>query len=176
MARRRTLRELWSDYSWFRDTSRYHFDQRHPSLRWFPWIIVISFVSVSAVALGFNFGNPLAQVSGYLLGLVIVDFGMTAVAVLAWIIGRPLWREDADPRYLATAIGFAGLPVWGVFQTLCVTFVIPELSLSEACVVVPNLSWIAILWLVALPVGATLADFLGYLRAAKRPPKERRTA
>ncbi len=122
---------------------------------------------VAAVALGFNFGNPLAQVSGYLLGLVSVDFGMTAVAVLAWYIGRKLWREDADPRYLATAIGFAGLPVWGVLQTFCITAIIPEWTLSEACVVVPNLEWVAILWLMVLPVGSIFVDFGIFLRSTR---------
>lgn len=135
---------------------------------------MFAFVGVAAVALGFNFGNPLAQVSGYLLGLVSVDFGMTAVAVLAWIMGKPLWREDADPRYLAVAIGFAGLPVWGVLQTLCLTFLIPELSVSVACTAVPNLSWLPILWLVALPVGSLFLDFVVYLRSHRqgtpRPP------
>ncbi len=166
---------MWDDYAWFRDSSRYHFDERHPELRWFPWLIAFSFVSVTAIALGFNFGNPLAQVSGYLLGLVMVDFGMTAVAVMAWIIGKPLWREDADPRYLATAIGFAGLPVWGVLDTICVVSVIPEFSQSVVCAVVPDLSWIAVLWLIILPVSAVLYDFLVYLRNA-RAAREHRVA
>ena len=174
MPRRRTLRQRWSDYAWFREGTRFQFDERHPDLKWFPWIIVFAFVGVSALVVGFNFGNPLAKVSGYLLGLVCVDFGMTAVAVLAWIIGRPLWREDADPRYLATAIGFAGLPVWGVLQTLCLVFIIPELSLSVACVVIPNLSWLPILWLIVLPVGSMAMDFLGYLRKNPNLVKSRR--
>ncbi len=173
LARRRTLRKKWSDYAWYRDLSRFHFDERHPELKWFPWIIVFSFVGVSAVAIGFNFGNPLAQVSGYLLGLVSVDFGMTAVAVLAWIMGKPLWREDADPRYLAVAIGFAGLPVWGVLQTLCFTFLIPQFSLSVACVAIPQLSWLPILWLVALPVSSILVDFNSFLRNHPDPAKGR---
>ncbi len=173
MPRRRTLRQRYSDYSWYRDASRFHFDERHPELKWFPWIIVFAFVGVSALALGFNFGNPLAQVSGYLLGLVSVDFGMTAVAVLAWIIGKPLWREDTDPRYLATAIGFAGLPVWGVLQTLCFVYLIPEFSASVACIVIPNLSWVPLLWLVVLPVGSIFMDFGGYLRRNPNPVKNR---
>ncbi len=134
---------------------------------------MLAFVSVAAIAMGFNFGNPLAQVSGYLLALVCIDFGMAAVAVLAWIMGRQLWREDDDPRYLAAAIGFAGLPVWGVLQTVCVTFVIPELSLSEACFVIPGLSWLPVLWLVALPVGSIVVDFGLFLRrrTESSPPR-----
>ncbi len=125
---------------------------------------MFAFVGVSVVAIGLNFGNPLARVSGYLLGLVIVDVGMTAVAVLSWIIGRKLWREDADPRYLAVAIGFAGLPVWGVLQTLCVSFMLPDLSLSQVCALVPELSWVPVLWLVLLPVGSLLVDFRLFLK------------
>ncbi len=120
---------------------------------------------MTAIALGFTFGNPLAQVSGYLLGLVMVDFGMTAVAVLAWMIGKPLWREVADPRYLAIAIGFAGLPVWGVLDTVCVVSIIPEFSRSVVCAVTPDLSWVPVLWLLALPVASVFYDFLVYLRS-----------
>jgi hypothetical protein len=163
---------MWADYAWYRDTHRLHFDDRHPRLRWFPWIIALSFASVTMVALALNFTNPLTQVSGYLMGLVIVDFGMAAVAVLAWIIGRPLWREDADPRYLAAAIGFAGLPVWGVLQTLCITFILPPLSLSQVCVVAPDMAWVAVLWLAALPMGSILLDFVAFLRGANARGEE----
>ncbi|HEY7589193.1 MAG TPA: hypothetical protein VIB49_10680 [Thermoplasmata archaeon] len=164
LARRRTLRKKWSDYAWYRDTQRFHFDGRHPRLRWFPYAILLSFVTVTGIALVFNFANPLEGISGYLLSLVLVDFGMAFVAVLAWILGRRLWAEDRDARYLAAAIGFAGLPVWGVLQTLCITFVIPELSLSEVCALAPDFSWLAALWLMAVPGTAILLDFRKHLR------------
>ncbi len=151
-----------------------HFDDRHPEYRWFPWLIMFAFVGVTVTALAVNFSNPLTQISGYLLGLVTVDFGMATVATLAWLMGRLLWREDADPRYLAAAIGFAGLPVWGVLETVCITGLIPPFSESEACLLIPNLSWVAVLWLAAVPVASILIDFRTFLRTLPaRPVKQR---
>lgn len=148
------------------------FDQRHPNLQWLPNVIAILFVGVTGTALAWNFVSPTAGLSGYLLGLVTVDFGMAAVAVLAWMIGRKLWREDHDPRYLAAAIGFAGLPVWGVFETLCVSYLIPALSFSLACTYSTDYAYGAVAWLIGVPLGSVLWDFWGYLETGElvRPP------
>ena len=143
------------------------FDRRHPNLQWLPNVIAILFLGVTGTALAMNFVSPTAGLSGYLLGLVTVDFGMVAVAVMAWIIGRKLWREDHDPRYLAAAIGFAGLPVWGVFETVCVSYMIPALSLSLACTFSTDYAYIAIAWLILVPLGSVLWDFWVYLETGE---------
>jgi hypothetical protein len=145
------------------------FDERHARFRWFPWAIALCFILVSGVALTFNFGNPLVGLSGYLLGLVVVDVGFAAIVVLAWLMGRRLWREDQDPRYLAASIGFAGLPIWTGVQTVCITYVFPALSLSDACLLMPSLAWVAVLWLLALPVAGVFADFYAFLGGGLPP-------
>ena len=166
--RRKTLRQKWHDYAWFRSTRRLDFDDRHPDLRWFPTIIALAFVTVTGVAVGLNYMRPGSGLGGYLQSLVAIDFGMAAVAALSWILGRALWREDHDHRYLWAAIGFAALPVWGVLETLCVTFMIPAFSTHEACMIIPDSSWIAILVLFVVPFVAVLVDFRGYLIGKRR--------
>jgi hypothetical protein len=161
--RRKTLREKWRAYTWSRESRTLAFDGRHPQLRWFPTFIAISFVAVTGVALGVNYMRPGAGLGGFLLSLVTIDFGMAAVAVLSWILGRKLWREEHDPRYLAAAIGFAALPVWGVLDSLCISFVMPALSLNDVCTAIPGAAWLAILVLIVVPLAAILIDFRWYL-------------
>ncbi len=131
-------------------------------------VIAIGFVAVTGIALAVNFMNPAAGLGGVLLSLVSIDFGMAAVAVMAWILGRKLWREQHDPRYLGAAIGFASLPVWGVLDSLCVSFVIPAFSFNGVCTLIPGLSWIAVLVLIVVPLSTILMDFRWYLLQAQR--------
>jgi hypothetical protein len=143
------------------------FDERHPRLRWFPIVIAFAFVAVTGVALGLSSIKQGAGLGGFLQGLVTIDFGMAAVASLSWIVGRKRWREEHDPRYLGAAIGFAALPVWGVLDALCLSFIIPAWSLNDACVPIPELSWLAILVLVVVPISAVVMDFRSYVVQAR---------
>lgn len=168
MPRRRTIRQKWRDYAYSRDSHTLAFDDRHPRLRWFPMIIAFAFVAVTGVALGLSSITPGAGLGGFLQSLVTIDFGMAAVALLSWILGRKRWREEHDPRYLGAAIGFAALPVWGVLDALCLSFIIPAWSLNDACGTIPGLSWLAVLILVVVPVSAVVMDFRRYVIQARQ--------
>src|SRR5207253_1395031 len=83
---------------------------------------------------------PSAKVYGYALSLVVIDVGMVFIAVLFVIAGRPLWREDHDATYLALALGFSGIPVWGFFEIFCLNGVLFVLFPS-ICDARPSVGW-----------------------------------
>jgi len=155
----RSFGETWKDYRWAVDTRRYHFDLRHPRLRWMPALIAFTFVGTTATAIVLNGAVLSRGIDTYLLGLMVVDGGMVAVEVMAWLIGRKLWREDHDPRYVGVVVGFASLPVWGSVEAFCVSRLIPSFSSSDVCAASSGLSWAAVLWLIAIPTLVVLFDF-----------------
>ncbi|HEX9341065.1 MAG TPA: hypothetical protein VF992_07855 [Thermoplasmata archaeon] len=135
-----------------------------------PVLIAFTFVGTTATAIVLNGASLSRGLKTYLLGLLVVDGGMVAVEVMAWLIGRKLWREDRDFRYVGIVVGFASLPVWGSVEALCVSWMIPVLSESNVCAVSGGLSWAAFVWLVTIPNLAVLLDFRRFLaRGAERP-------
>ena len=162
MARRKSFPEAWRAYAFYRDTRRYEFDQRHPRLRWFPAIIAITMVATTGIALVLSAAVLSPGMNTYLFALVVADAGMVAIESMAVLIGRRLWKEDRDARYLGIAVGFAALPVWGGLEALCVSYLIPALSLHAVCLSTAGFLGFAFSWLIGVPVAVTLVDFRHY--------------
>ena len=160
---RRSLVQKWRDYRFHVDTRRYEFDLRHPRLRWMPLLIAFTFVATTATGIVLNTASVSPGINHYLLGLVAVSCGMVAVEVMAGLIGRKLWREDRDLRYIGVVVGFASLPVWGSIEATCVSYLIPDFSRSGVCRASPGLSWVAVAWLIAIPLLLALVDFRWFL-------------
>ena len=158
-----SLVDRWKEYRWQVDTRRYEFDLRHPRLRWLPVLIAFTFVGSTSAAIVLNGAALTPGVNRYLIGLLVVDCGMVAVEVMAWLIGRKLWREDRDFRYVGVVVGFASLPVWGSVEATCVSHLIPTFTGSTVCSVSSGLSWLAVLWLITIPSLVVLNDFRRFL-------------
>ena len=126
-------------------------------------MIIATLVGVLALSGGLSFANPSAKVYGYAISLVLIDVGMVFIAALFVIAGRPLWREDRDLRYIGVVVGFASLPVWGSIEATCVSYLIPDFSRSGVCRASPGLSWVAVAWLIAIPLLLALVDFRWFL-------------
>ena len=159
----RSLVDWWREYRFAVDTRRYEFDLRHPRLRWMPALIAFTFVGATATGIVLNAASISPGIDNYLFGLVVIDCGMVGVEVMAWLIGRKLWREDRDIRYIGVVVGFASLPVWGSVEAVCVSYLIPGFSQSDVCQVSSGLSWVAVAWLIAVPLLLALFDFRWFL-------------
>src|SRR6266571_2615005 len=155
-------RSQWALYRWEVQKRRLDFYERHPKLEIVPYLIIGTLVLVLALSGGLAVANPAAKVYGYALSLVVVDVGMVFIAILFVIAGRPLWREDHDSTYLALALGFSGIPVWGFFEIFCLNGVLFVLFPS-ICDARPSAGWIAFVWFVVVPVVSILLDFRRYL-------------
>ena len=106
--------------------------------------------------------EPTAKVYGYATSLVVIDVGMVFIAALFVIAGRPLWREERDSTYLALALGFSGIPVWGLLEVFCLNGVLFSL-IPTLCDVRPGASWLLGLWFVAVPAVSVLLSFRRFL-------------
>lgn len=168
MARRKSFRESWRAYAFYRDTQRYEFDLRHARLRWFPALIAFTMVGTTGLALVLNAAALSPGVNTYLLALLVADTGMAFVEGMAVLIGRRLWKEDRDARYLGVAVGFAAMPAWGGLEALCVSYFIPALSTHAVCKATGGVLVFAFVWLIGVPVLVTLLDYRAY-SAARSP-------
>jgi len=164
--RRKSFREKWRAYAFYRDTRRYEFDLRHARLRWSPVLIAIAMVGTTGLALVLNAAVLSPGVNTYLLALLVADTGMALVEGMAVLIGRRLWKEDRDARYLGIAVGFAAMPAWGGLEALCVSYFVPALSTHAVCQATGGVLVFAFAWLIGVPVLVTLLDYRGY-RGAK---------
>jgi len=162
-------RSKWASYRWEVQKRRLDFYERHPKLEIVPYLIIGTLVLVLALSGGLAFANPSAKVYGYALSLVVIDVGMVFIAVLFVIAGRPLWREDHDATYLAMALGFSGIPVWGFFEIFCLNGVLFVLFPS-ICDARPSVGWVAFVWFVAVPAVSILFDFRRYLLDRSKHP------
>src|SRR5205823_14549369 len=132
-------------------------------LRWLPLLIGASFVAAPATGVVLKAVSVSPGSNLCLLGLGAASCGMVAVGVLAGLSGRKLWREDRDLRYIGVVVGFASLAVWGSIEATCVSYLIPDFSRSGVCRASPGLSWVAVAWLIAIPLLLALVDFRWFL-------------
>ncbi len=169
MAKDRLRRTLWSQFLWDRETRILAFYDRHERLRPIPYLVVGALVIVLSLSVAVAFANPSAKLYGYAVSLVVVDLGMVGIAALFVIAGRPLWREDRDSMYLALAIGFAGIPVWGLLEILCLGGIFAT-TIPTLCDARPAVGWIAGLWFVTVPSVSFLLGLRRFvLRVRQRP-------
>jgi hypothetical protein len=141
---------------------RLEFYDRHARLRPIPFLIIGTLACVLALSSGVSFANPSAKVYGYTAGLVVIDVGMVFIAALFVTAGRPLWREDRDPTYLALALAFSGIPVWGLLEVVCLHGMLLAL-IPGVCDVRPSAGWLVALWFVSLPGVSILLEFRKFL-------------
>lgn len=162
MAKDRLRRTHWSRFLWDRETRRLAFYDRHAELRPLPYLIPGALVVVLSLSVAVAFANPSAKLYGYAVSLVVIDLGMVMIAAFFVIAGRPMWREDRDSTYLALAIGFAGIPVWGLFEILCLGGIFAA-TIPTLCDARPITGWMAGLWFVTVPAVSFLLEFRRFL-------------
>src|SRR5207237_1974047 len=160
-------RTRWSRILSDRQVRRIDFCERHPRLSPIPYMIIATLVGVLALSGGLSFANPSAKVYGYAISLVLIDVGMVFIAALFVVAGRPLWREDRDSTYLALALGFSGIPVWGLLEVFCLNPVLFSLFPS-LCDARPGAVWVLVLWFVAVPAASILLEFWCFVRRGMR--------
>jgi len=156
-------RSKWSAYMWDRQKRRMDFYDRHPRLGTVPYLIIGTLVLVLALSTGLSFANPSAKVYGYAVSLVIIDVGMVFIAGLFVLAGRSLWREDRDSTYLALALGFSGIPVWGLLEAVCLNGTVFTL-LPTLCNARPSAGWLLGVWFLAVPTVSIVLGFRRFLR------------
>jgi hypothetical protein len=139
------------------------FYDRHVKLRPVPFLIVGALVAVLSLSITLAFVNPSAKMYGYAASLVVIDAGMVLIAVLFVLAGRPLWKEDRESTYLALAIAFAAIPVWGLLEILCVNGILMA-SIPDFCNFRSTAGWILVTWFVAVPIVSTLREFRRFIR------------
>jgi len=169
VAKDRLRRTHWSQFLWDRETRRLAFYDRHEGLRPIPYLIQGALVVALSLSVTVAFSNPSAKLYGYAASLVVIDLGMVAIAALFVIAGRPMWQEDRDSTYLALAIGFAGIPVWGLLEILCLGGALAT-SIPMLCDARPITGWIAGLWFATVPGVSFLLGFRRFLLQARRSP------
>ena len=130
-------------------------------------MIIATFVSLLALSGVLTFANPSAKVYGYAISLVLIDVGMVFIAALFVIAGRPLWKEERDSTYLALALGFSGIPVWGLLEVFCLNPVLFSLFPS-LCDARPGAVWVLALWFVAVPAASIVLEFWRFVRRGTR--------
>ena len=160
-------RTRWSRFLWDRQVRRIDFFDRHPRLSPIPYMIIATLVGVLALSGGLSFANPSAKVYGYAISLVLIDVGMVFIAALFVVAGRPLWREDRDSTYLALALAFSGIPVWGLLEVFCLNGVLFSL-IPSLCDARPGAGWVLALWFIAVPASSILLGFWRFLRSGTR--------
>ena len=160
-------RTRWSRFLWDRQVRRIDFFERHPKLSPIPYLIIATFVSLLALSGVLTFANPSAKVYGYAISLVLIDVGMVFIAALFVIAGRPLWKEERDSTYLALALGFSGIPVWGLLEVFCLNPVLFSVFPS-LCDARPGAVWVLVLWFVAVPAASILLEFWRFVRRGRR--------
>jgi len=92
---------------------------------------------------------------------------MVFIAALFVIAGRPLWKEERDSTYLALALGFSGIPVWGLLEVFCLNPVLFSLFPS-LCDARPGAVWVLALWFVAVPAASIVLEFWRFVRRGTR--------